>query len=67
MWQNVEGTKDKDSLQSSLKEMENTVEKIDNQLFLEDNKMRILEIESSLNWHRGFIIYLFLFLFLFFV
>eukprot|EP01091_Cochliopodium_minus_P014153 TRINITY_DN4751_c0_g1_i1.p1 TRINITY_DN4751_c0_g1~~TRINITY_DN4751_c0_g1_i1.p1 ORF type:complete len:1187 (-),score=398.74 TRINITY_DN4751_c0_g1_i1:15-3524(-) len=52
MIENLNTEPAKELLSKSLKEMEETVNKIDNQLFIEDNKMRILEIESTLNWHR---------------
>ena len=43
---------EREYLQKACTAMEETVETIDKQLFIEDSKMKVLELESSLNWHR---------------
>ena len=43
---------DKASLVEAKKKMEEVVFALEDQLFVEDDKMKVLELEGALNWHR---------------
>jgi hypothetical protein len=46
------GYPDKASLVEAKKKMEEVVFALEDQLFVEDDKMKVLELEGALNWHR---------------
>lgn len=46
------GYTDKASLIDAKKAMEDVVMALEDQLFVEDDKMKVLELEGALNWHR---------------
>lgn len=43
---------DKPSLTEAKKRMEEAIGALEEQLFVEDDKMKLLELEGTLNWHR---------------
>ncbi len=46
------GYPDRASLVEAKKKMEEVVFALEDQLFVEDDKMKVLELEGALNWHR---------------